>query len=100
MRERYCSEDGRLPIIPLIGALDEMRIERPKWPSISEDELVEIECAIERRVDLLLRYLLPDSLWISTLARLAWTLGLKRKAIERIMAMIRTDLEQNRLLFV
>jgi hypothetical protein len=66
MRTRYRSEEGELPIIPLVGELNDVRIERLPWPSMSDAELSTLAYQIGQRAGHLLRGLLPKNLWIST----------------------------------
>ncbi|MBN1936346.1 MAG: hypothetical protein JW934_16900 [Anaerolineae bacterium] len=100
LRAKYrIEENGQtfLPIIPLLGDLQEPEELLP-WPRIPRAEVSALGEQIQHRLDVLLRRLLPSGSLVKFAAQLAWYLRLRRVALEKVMAYILADFEENDLL--
>jgi hypothetical protein len=97
LQGRGVAAGDELQIIPLLGSANEP-IELPPWPKLSEEKLADARAAIGRRLDPLivqsLSALLKDAPFLRFFARLSWWQR-KRDVLDKIMQIIRDELERN-----
>jgi hypothetical protein len=97
LQGRGVAAGDALQIIPLVGSANEP-IELPPWPKLSAERLADLRAAIERRLDALIAQslgaLLKDAPILQLGARLSWWQR-KRDVVDKIMQVIREELEKN-----